>query len=31
MVPLRDFESLLRTLIAFDRVAKSLNENREKT
>jgi 2-dehydro-3-deoxyphosphooctonate aldolase (KDO 8-P synthase) len=30
MVPLRDFEGLLRTLMAFDAVAKNLNGNSEK-
>jgi hypothetical protein len=30
MVPLHDFEGLLRTLMAFDAVAKNLNGNSEK-
>jgi 2-dehydro-3-deoxyphosphooctonate aldolase (KDO 8-P synthase) len=30
MVPLRDFEGLLRTLLAFDGIAKNLNENLKK-
>jgi hypothetical protein len=28
MVPLRQFEGLLRTLMAFDRLAKGLEENK---
>jgi 2-dehydro-3-deoxyphosphooctonate aldolase (KDO 8-P synthase) len=30
MVPLRDFETLVRTLMAFDALAKNLDKNSEK-